>query len=305
MATILITGGTGLVGRELSSFLITQGYDVVWLSRKAGETRIAGKTIPILAWNPQQGSIDDRAIELADHIINLAGAGVADKRWTARRKQEIVDSRVKSGELLTAALARIPHKVKTFIQPSAIGWYGPDTANSKVNGGFIESDPCYPGFLGDTCKAWEESITGIHAMGIRVVTFRLGIVLSGQGGAYREFSKPLKMGVATIMGSGKQMVSWIHVHDLCRMFLYAIETPSLAGVYNAVAPSPVSNEVLVRTIAQHMRKRFLAIKIPALLLKLVLGEMSIEVLKSATVSSAQIQKAGFVFLYPNLNSALP
>lgn len=304
MATILITGGSGLVGRELSSFLLAQGYDVVWLSRKAGETRIAGKTIPILAWNPQKGTINDRAIEQADHIINLAGAGVADKRWTARRKQEIVESRVKSGQLLAAALTRIPHKVKTFIQPSAIGWYGPDTVDSQTKGGFLESDPCFPDFLGETCKAWEESIDGIQAMGIRVVIYRMGIVLSRQGGAYQEFSKPLRMGVATIMGSGKQMVSWIHVQDLCRLFLYAIENPSLTGIFNAVAPTPVSNEMLVRTIAQNLRERYLAIKLPTWLLQLVLGEMSIEVLKSATVSSANIQKAGFDFLYPNIHTAL-
>lgn len=304
MATILITGGSGLVGRELSSFLLAQGYDVVWLSRKAGETRIAGKTIPILAWNPQKGTINDRAIEQADHIINLAGAGVADKRWTAHRKQEIVESRVKSGQLLAAALTRIPHKVKTFIQPSAIGWYGPDTVDSQTKGGFLESDPCFPDFLGETCKAWEESIDGIQAMGIRVVIYRMGIVLSRQGGAYQEFSKPLRMGVATIMGSGKQMVSWIHVQDLCRLFLYAIENPSLTGIFNAVAPTPVSNEMLVRTIAQNLRERYLAIKLPTWLLQLVLGEMSIEVLKSATVSSANIQKAGFDFLYPNIHTAL-
>ncbi len=293
-----------MVGRHLSEYLINNGYDIVWLSRKAGITELAGKQIPVAAWDPAKGTIDTWAIERADYIIHLAGAGVADKRWSEKRKQEIASSRIESGALLVKTLSQAQHKVKALISASAIGWYGPDTAETATNAGFIESDPPYPGFLGDTCKAWESSVAGVEALGIRLVKCRIGIVLSPKGGALKEFMKPLKMGVAAIMGNGEQIVSWIHIEDLCRLFLYAIQETTLSGVYNAVAPAPVTNRELVITLAKNMRSWYIPFPVPSFLLKIVLGEMSIEVLKSAKVSSAKIQSAGFIFHYPNINSAL-
>lgn len=304
MATILITGGTGMVGQQLTGVLLSKGYDVIWLSRASGKKEIDGKVIRIASWNLQEQTIDETAIQQADHIIHLAGAGVADKRWTAKRKQEILDSRTQSSALLVKALQTIPNKVQSVISASAIGWYGPDEDNT-LGSSFTEDMPAYPDYLGSTCKAWEESITPVTELGKRLVKLRIGIVLSTTGGALAEFKKPLKGGMAAILGSGKQMISWIHVHDLCRMFLYAIENQSMQGTFNAVAPHPVSNKELTLTLAKQKNGSFyIPFYVPAFLLKMILGEMSIEVLKSATVSSRKIEEQGFRFEYATVQQAL-
>ncbi len=304
MATILITGGTGMVGQQLTGLLLSKGYDVIWLSRTAGEKQINGKTIRIASWNLKEQTIDEMAIQQVDHIIHLAGAGVAEKRWTDKRKQEILDSRTQSSALLVKALKTIPNKVQSVISASAIGWYGPDE-NNIVASSFSEEMPSYPDYLGNACKAWEESIAPVAELGKRLVKLRIGIVLSTTGGALAEFKKPLKAGMAAILGSGKQIISWIHVQDLCNMFLYAIENQSMQGTFNAVAPHPVSNKELTITLAKQKNGSFyIPFYVPAFLLKIILGEMSIEVLKSATVSSRKIEEQGFHFEYPNIQSAL-
>lgn len=304
MATILITGGTGMVGQQLTGLLLSKGYDVIWVSRTPGEKQVNGKTIRIALWNLKEQTIDATTIQQADHIIHLAGAGVADKRWTAKRKQEILDSRTQSSALLVKALQTIPNKVESVISASAIGWYGPDEDNT-VASSFTEEMPAYPDYLGNTCKAWEESIAPVTELGKRLVRFRIGIVLSATGGALAEFKKPLKGGMAAILGSGKQIISWVHVQDLCNMFLYAIENQCMQGTFNAVAPHPVSNKELTLTLAKQKNgSLYIPFYVPAFLLKMILGEMSIEVLKSATVSSRKIEEQGFKFAYPTIQQAL-
>lgn len=302
--TILISGGTGMVGKQLSIHLLNKGYDVILLSRKRGTIKISEQSITIYKWDIAKGEIDEEAIKRADHIIHLAGAGVADKRWTAKRKQEILDSRTQSSALIVKALRDISNHVQSVISASAIGWYGPDEDNS-ISHSFSEEMPAYSDFLGNTCKAWEESIAPVADLGKRLVKLRIGIVLSATGGALTEFKKPLKGGIAAILGTGKQMISWIHVQDLCNMFLYAIETPSMQGTFNAVAPHPVSNKELTLTLAKQKNGFwYIPFYVPAFLLKIVLGEMSIEVLKSATVSSHKIEQQGFKFAYPTVQLAL-
>jgi len=318
METVLITGGTGMVGRYLTQYLLQKGYAVNWLSRKAGETIVdrdknqenkdqgnkhQESKVGVFQWDIDRQTIDAAAISSADHIIHLAGAAVADERWTKKRKQEIVDSRIKSSALIVKALNEIPNTVKTVVSASAIGWYGPDRQDSKNP--FTEDMPFYPGFLGDTCKAWEASIAPVTAINKRLVRLRIGIVLSGTGGAIREFRKPLRAGIALIFGSGKQMVSWIHIYDLCRLFLYTIENKEVQGVFNAVAPNPVSSRALMFALGRSMGKKLLIpAPVPSFLLKIILGEMSIEILKSTTVSSRKIEAAGFQFTYPAIDEAL-
>lgn len=301
MQTVLITGGTGMVGTSLTQLLLSKGYQVIILTRKPQTSPISNLTYAV--WDIAKGTIDPLAFEKADTIVHLAGAGVADKRWSKKRKQEIVDSRVMSGALLVKYLTAHTHQVKTVVTASAIGWYGPDTAESLMNG-FTETDPVDGAFLGDTCKQWEDSVKPIETLGIRLVTLRIGIVLNKQGGALAEFIKPAKFGLATIFGTGNQMVSWIHQNDLCKMILFGIQTTSLKGVYNAVSPDPTSNKDLIIAITKKLRGFYLPIPVPAFVLNIMLGEMSIEILKSAKVSSNKIQEADFKFDYPTLNSAL-
>lgn len=301
MKTILITGGTGMVGKALTHYLIEKGYEVTVLTRSAKKSNI--QQLSYAVWDIEKQYVDPLALAKADVIVHLAGESVATKRWTKTRKQEIVDSRVKTGALLVKVLKENEHHVKAFISASAIGWYGPDTAQS-LQKGFTETDPFDNSYLGITCKQWEESVQDINALGVRLVNLRIGIVFNKNGGALAEFIKPAKFKVATILGNGSQIVSWIHQHDLCKMILFVAENEAIRGVFNAVAPKPVNNMELAVAITANMNKFYLTVKVPVFVLQIMLGEMSIEVLKSAKVSSEKIQASGFVFDYPHLDGAL-
>ncbi|MBI5372534.1 MAG: TIGR01777 family protein [Sphingobacteriales bacterium] len=300
MAVVLITGGTGLLGRALAGALVARGYECIILTR---QQRSGGAGLRYASWDPRNNTIDEKALQEADYIIHLAGAGIAEKRWTSKRKQEILDSRVQSGKLLAGSLRRIPNKVKAVISASATGWYGADPG-SRDGKPFTEEDPAGAGFLGNTCRQWEESTRHVTVLNKRLVVFRIGIVLSKEGGALKEFLKPLRFGVAAILGSGKQITSWIHIDDLVQLFIYALENPEIKGIYNAVAPGPVSNRELTLVLAKLKKRFYIPLPVPAWLLKLILGEMGPEILKSATVSCEKIQRTGFKFRYPDIHSAL-
>lgn len=301
MSTVLITGGTGLLGKALGQALVEKGYRVIVLTRNTGgRPAVAG--LSYAEWDVERQTIDSRAISEADHIIHLAGAGVAEKRWTRRRKQEILSSRVQSSRLLIRSLQEIANKVRTVVSASAIGWYGPDK-EGPMHSGFTEDEPAAPDFLGTTCKQWEESIHPVTALQKRLVLLRIGIVLSRKGGALKEFIRPLRFGIAAVLGNGKQVVSWIHINDMVRMFIAAIENDKLTGVYNAVAPGPVTNKELVIQLAKSRGKFYIPFRVPSFILKMVLGEMSQEVLKSTTVNGEKILAAGFEFNYPSIDRA--
>ena len=302
METVLITGGSGMLGTALTEHLLKKGYHVIILTRKLPKENGLPKNLSYALWNVNAETIDFNAIKKADHIIHLAGAGVVDKKWTDAYKKEILESRTESSFLLVNALKKNSNNVKTVVSASAIGWYGADSAKGKH---FIETDNADNSFLGETCKEWEQSIEPVTLLGKRLVKLRIGIVLSNTGGALSEFKKPLYAGVAGILGDGKQMVSWVHIDDLCRLFIYGIENKNLAGVYNAVAPIPVSNKVLTLELAKQMKgKLFIPLHVPVFVLKLMLGTRSVEVLKSTTVSDAKILKTGFLFNYPTITLAL-
>ncbi len=301
MPTILITGGTGLVGRTLTKILVAKGYHVIILTRKMPKT-VPQKGTRYALWDIKKQAIDITAIQQCHYIVHLAGAGVIEKKWTAAYKEAIVKSRVESSKLIVESLRQHPNNVEAVISASAIGFYGED----KIPGHFFtEEEKADTHFLGETCRLWEESIEPVTALGKRLVKLRMGIVLSTDGGALAEFKKPIRLGVGAILGNGKQILSWIHITDLCRMFIEAIENENCMGTYNAVAPEPVSNKVLTLGLAKALRgKFFIAVHIPAFILKLVLGQRSIEVLKSATVSCEKIMKTGFKFLFPTIDGAI-
>ncbi|MGN6194756.1 MAG: TIGR01777 family oxidoreductase [Ginsengibacter sp.] len=304
MPVVLISGGTGLIGTALTRHLIERDYDIVILSRKKNLSSVNPK-ITYSYWNVTEKIIDAEVVKNADHIVHLAGAGVMDKKWTDDYKKKILESRTKSAELILSCLKKNDHHVKTFVSASAIGWYGEDAKPLERKEGFIESDLPANDFLGETCLQWESVTEPVLADGIRLVKLRTGIALSNSGGAFKEYKTPLNFGLAAILGNGKQMVSWIHIDDLCRMYCSAIEDIYLRGSYNAVAPEPVSQKKLILTLGQRMRNKFfIPVYVPSFILKLIFGKRSIELLKSATVSNKKIKATGFTFLFPSIESAV-
>ncbi|GAB2529030.1 TIGR01777 family oxidoreductase [Spirosoma aerophilum] len=295
--TVLITGGTGSIGRRLTQLLQQEGYQVSLLSRSP-------KTIPdvrVYQWDINKGHIDPQAIATADHIIHLAGEGIADERWTDERKEAIISSRTKSTDLLRDALAKNPHHVKSFIGASAIGYYGGDTADRPLT----ETSQGGSDFLAQTVRAWERSEEQVAALGIRTVKFRIGVVLIADGGALPKLVQPIKLGAGAPIGSGQQYISWIHLDDLCRLFIRSLADTSWQGVYNAVAPTPVTNETLTKTIAKALHRPILLPNIPNFVIKLMYGEMAIVVTGGNYVLNKRItDETNFQYQYADLTKAL-
>ncbi|MCW3463230.1 TIGR01777 family oxidoreductase [Chitinophaga nivalis] len=298
MESVIITGGTGLVGTALTRLLLERGFKVIILTRQPEQNN--NPAVTYAHWDVNKQTIDVAALQEADYIVHLAGANVAGKRWSNARKQEIRDSRTQSSELLFRSLQQYPNKVKKVISASATGYYG-----SNKQHPFTETDAPATDYLGTTTVAWEKSIGQVATLDKKLVIFRLGMVLSRDGGALKEFYKPLRFGFASILGSGDQYISWIHIQDLVRLFFNAIVNDKLEGVYNAVAPQPVTNRELILTMARVAKGHsFMTTYVPAFALKLIFGEMSVEVLKSVNVSSAKIQRTGFLFSYPTIGEAM-
>lgn len=293
--SVLITGASGLIGKALTSRLMALDYRVVHLARTARTG-----SIPCYAWDITSGKLDARALFKTETIIHLAGAGVAERRWTARRKKEILESRIQSTNLLYETLRDQPHQVKTFVAASAIGYYGTECGDNKVT----EEYPAGKDFLADVVEQWEKSVDQIATLGIRVVKIRIGIVLSAEGGALKEIIKPIQWMAGAPLGDGKQIMSWIHIKDLCRMFVQAVEDPSWSGTYNGVSLHPCTNAELTRMAARLLHRPLLLPSVPAWVLRLILGEMADIVVKGCYVVPQRALKQGFNFNFPNLEEAL-
>jgi uncharacterized protein (TIGR01777 family) len=292
---ILLTGGSGLIGKSLTKLLLAKGYVVSHLSRSPGKN----PRVKTYLWDVHTGQIDAACIDGIDTIIHLAGAGVAEKRWTNKRKKELVESRTKSIRLIYELLKSKQHKVTSVISASATGYYG-DRGDMLLTEDSKPADD----FLAECCIAWEKAVDEGEELGLRIVKFRTGVVLNKKGGALPQMATPVKWYVGSPLGDGKQWIPWIHWHDVEKLYLYAIMNNKLSGTFNMVAPVPVTNEEMTRAVAKQLHKPLWAPKVPEFVLDVLLGEMSSIVLGSTKVSPQKIEETGFKFGYPELEGAL-
>ena len=293
MSTVLLAGGSGLIGNRLSTLLEKEGYDVIFLSRKIKSDK------RFFLWDVSKGTIDSIAIEKADYVINLAGAGIVDKRWTDKRKKILIESRTQTTDLLKNSFERIK-KPKAYLSASAIGFYGKRgdewlTENSK---------PQPNDFLSECTMAWENAAKGVAKSKIRTVIFRIGIVLSINGGALPEMILPMKFGTRVSFGDGKAYYPWVHIDDVCNMFIWGLENERANGIYNAVAPKPLMIKNLVKEIQKARGGFALPLPAPSFALKLIMGEMADMLLNSARVSAEKILAYGYEFKFSEIHLAL-
>lgn len=292
---ILITGASGLIGKQLIPALQEQGHTVSILSRQ--QTNI--KDVHVFLWDVYNQTIDKNALKGIDTVINLAGEGIADKKWTDKRKQEIIDSRVMSAQLLYKTIKETKAPVTTFISASAVGFYG-DRGDEVLT----ENSDSGTDFLSKCCVQWENAATQGVELGIRVVKIRIGLILSKDGGALQVMEKPIKFFVGTPLGNGKQWMPWIHLNDIINIFTKAVEDIQMVGAYNACAPFPVTNELFTKTIAQKLNRPFWPVHVPKFALKAILGEMSILPLMSSNTIVQKLLDTGYKFKYNYLSDAL-
>ncbi|TYP97028.1 hypothetical protein C7447_10541 [Tenacibaculum adriaticum] len=285
---ILITGGTGLVGKHLTTKLEKEGYEVVILSRNP-------KKENEYEWNISKNYIDEKALKNTDYIIHLAGAGIADKRWTNERKKILIDSRVQSANLLFSKVKELKIPLKKFISASGIGYYGAVTSN-KI---FTEEDNSGNDFVSDVCSQWETSANQFQQLQIPVTILRTGIVLSKNGGALPKINTPIFL---SILGNGNQFMPWIHIEDLCNLYIEAIKKNTFKGVFNAVAPENHTNLSFTKILGKVIGKPVLAIHVPSLLLKAFFGEMTKILLEGSKISAEKTTKI-YTFKYPSLAGA--
>ena len=294
---ILITGATGLVGKELVNKLLKKEYEINFLTtRKEALNSIEGCNG--FLWNVKTQFIDKDCIENVDTVIHLAGANVS-KRWSSVYKKEILSSRINSSKLLHNLLKENKHSVTHFIGASAIGIYKDSLTNIYTE----DSSDFSNSFLGEVVQKWEDSVEVISTLDIKITKVRIGIVLAKNEGALKKIVQPISLGMGAPLGSGNQIMSWIHIDDLCEMLIFIISN-NLLGVYNAVAPGPISNKIITKEIALSLQKPLWLPNVPKFMLKFILGEMHEIIFESQNVSSKKIINNGFVFKYENIKDAI-
>lgn len=292
---VLITGGSGSVGKSLSQLLLDNGYEVAHLSR----SKTSLPKIKTYLWNVEQNKIDADCINGVDIIVHLAGAGIADSRWTEERKKTLIESRTKSIQLVYQLLKSNPHQVKTVVSASASGFYS-DRGDNLMK----ETDSPNNDFLGECSVLWGNAVDEAEDLGIRVVKFRTGVILDKNSGALPKIAAPIKFGFGSPLGDGKQWTSWIHIDDVAEMYLKGIEDEALQGAYNMSTPNPITNKELTIAIAQKLNKPLWLPNVPAFILKLIFGEMSAVVLGSTKMDVNKIEQTGFKFKFPTIKLAL-
>jgi uncharacterized protein (TIGR01777 family) len=296
MAIMLISGGTGLVGKALTKRLITEGHEVRILSRNPQSS----SQLKSFYWNVEKNEIDEKAFEGVEHIVHLAGSGIADKRWTNARKQDIIDSRVNSMKLITEVIKKKNIQLKSFVGASAIGIYGMITSD-KI---FSETDKGQNDFLTQSCTQWENSYQQIQTLSAKNCIIRIGVVLSRNGGALKRLLPLFQLGLGSAVGSGKQYMPWIHIDDLVSVFYKALFNGNYSGIYNAVSSEETTSNTFSKQLAKSLSKSFFLPHVPAFALKLVFGEMANVLLEGSRVSNQKLVDTGFQFKYQTLSEAL-
>jgi len=294
---VLLTGGTGFVGKHLTDVLIDNGFLVSILSRSDQKNT---PSITYYKWDLKKNFIDQKAILKADYIIHLAGEGIVEKRWTTKRKKAILESRIKPIDLIFSILKEQNKNLDAFISASGVGIYGAITSHKICD----ETTPPANDFLGDTCQQWENTVDEIATLNIRTVKVRTGIVLGKDEGFLKKIVPSFKSGFGAVLGTGKQYLPWIHIDDLCQIYLKAIQDEQIQGAYNACVTDATTNSRFSKVLANLFGYTIWLPKVPAFVLKIVLGEMSIAVLKGQRVSSEKIQKTGFEFHFTDLEKTL-
>ena len=294
---ILITGATGIIGSHLVKACISKGYRVHYLTTRRDKLE-SKSNYKGFYWNPVASELDIDALIDVEVIIHLAGASIS-KRWTKSYKDQILDSRIKTAELLFSALQNNEHSVTHFISASGVGIYPPSHTRLYTE----EDNEVDDSFLGKVVQAWEGAADQFGQLGIKVAKVRTGLVLAKEGGALPAIAAPVRKGVGAPLGSGDQWQSWIHIDDMIEVYLNIIKN-GWTGIYNAVAPNPATNKRLTKLIANTLEKPLWLPNVPAFVLKLLLGEMSMLVLQGQMVSSKKLEDSGFGFHYFNLQRAL-
>lgn len=291
---VLITGASGAIARTLSKKLENE-YSIRFLTRKKEADNE-------FEWDLENQIIDEKAFENVSHIIHLAGANISEKRWTDDRKKELISSRVDSAKLILNTLKKKNLKLKSFISASGINYYGTKTTDQIFN----ENDASGNDFLSEVVVVWEKAADEFKVENIaeRVVKIRTAVVLSKTEGALEKMMTPIKFGIGSPLGSGKQYMPWIHIDDICSIYEFALKNPEVEGSFNASAPEHTTNENLTKLIAQVLKKPLFIPNVPAFILKLIFGELADALLEGSRASSEKIQKAGFEFKFPNLKIAL-
>jgi uncharacterized protein (TIGR01777 family) len=294
--SVLITGGSGLIGKYITMLLISKGFKVSHLSRKP----VRNDDVRIFHWDPEKKIIDTEAFNGVDYLIHLTGANIGEDHWTKKRKKEIINSRIESAKLLHKVVTENKIKLKAFLSASAVGYYGSVTSD-KI---FIEADPPAEDFLGSTCKEWEEAADLFEKAGIRTVKIRTAVVLEKNDSALSKLMLPSKFGFLLQTGNGRQYMPWIHINDLCGIYLKAITDSAMSGAFNAVSPQHVSHREFMQTLGKVLKCPVFFLPVPGFIIRLVLGQMSDVVLKGSRVSSEKTEKTGYKFLFNNLADAL-
>jgi len=294
---ILITGATGLIGNELVELLLQNNHTVHYLSTSPNKIKTATNYYGFY-WNPAEGKIDENCLEGVDTIVHLAGASIS-KRWTNSYKQELIESRILSANLLFNLLKKSQHQVQHFISASGTAIY-PDSNTAVYDETSTQKDDS---FLGNVVIKWEESANQFQLLNIKVTKMRTGVVFSAKGGALLEMIKPIKMYVGSGFGSGKQMQSWIHLTDLANLYYWVIQN-QIEGIINAVAPNAISNQDLTKTIAHQLKRPLLLPNVPQFVMKLILGDMHILLFNDKKIIPQRALSLGFHFQFDTAQKAL-